>query len=131
MNALRTKESFAFLIDMNKLFETFVREYLRQKLDQLRLKVNKGHEYLCYDDEIEIEPDIDITKSDKTVLIIDTKYKTLEDEEKVTRGDISQILSYCLAYNIKSGLLLYPKFRDRIDHSGKIPKIIFKLELKR
>ena len=79
--------------------------------------MNKGHEYLCYDDEIELEPDIVITKNDKTVLIIDTKYKILDDDNKVARQDISQILAYCHAYNIKIGLLLYPKFGDRIDHS--------------
>ena len=117
LNALRTKESFAFLIDMNKLFETFVREYLRQNLEQLGLEVNKGHEYLCYDNEIELEPDIVITKNGKTVLIIDTKYKILDDENKISREDISQMLAYCHAYNIKTGLLLYPKFRDGIDHS--------------
>jgi hypothetical protein len=32
----------------------------------------------------------------------------------------SQVLDYCLAYNIRIGLLLYPKLRDEINHSYRV-----------
>ncbi len=121
LDALRTKESFAFLIDMDKLFEVFVREYLRRNLNPICLKVNKGYNRLCYDDEIELKPDIDIKKGNNTVLIIDTKYKILHDKE-ATRSDVSQVLDYCLAYNIKKLLLEdYDNWADEfIDYSNAV-----------
>jgi 5-methylcytosine-specific restriction enzyme subunit McrC len=106
-------ESFAFLLDMNKLFEGFIREYLRQNLEPTGLTVVKGHHYLDEDNVIELDPDIEIKKNDSTLLIIDTKYKILDDKE-ATRSDVSQVLDYCLVYKIKTGILLYPKLKDEI-----------------
>ena len=88
---------------------------LRQNLDH-RIRVAKGYDYLDENDEIELKPDIDIKKNGQTILIIDTKYKILDDTE-ATRSDVSQVLDYCLVYKIKLGLLLYPKLKQQINHS--------------
>jgi 5-methylcytosine-specific restriction enzyme subunit McrC len=118
VDSLGNYESFAFLIDMNKLFEQFIREYLIRNLSR-EFTISKGHQYLDHNNTIELEPDIDIKKNGHTVLIIDTKYKIIDDKES-TRSDVSQVLDYCLIYKIQLGILLYPKFKDEISRSYRI-----------
>jgi 5-methylcytosine-specific restriction enzyme subunit McrC len=104
---------------MNRLFEQFIREYLKRNLNPKGFKVSKGHEYLDKENLIELEPDVDIQRNDRTVLIIDAKYKILDDKDS-TRSDVSQVLDYCLIYKIKTGILLYPKLKDEISKSYSI-----------
>lgn len=111
INNLGEYESFAFLIDMNRLFEQFIRQYL--KLNLTGYSVAAGSQYLDERKEIHLIPDIVISKYGSAVFIIDTKYKTLSDENAI-RSDISQVLDYCLVYEIKNALLLYPKFEEEI-----------------
>jgi len=110
-------ESFAFLLDMNRVFEEFFREYLKKNLG---LSVAKEYDrHLDEGDRINLEPDIVIRKDRHPVLIIDTKYKIIDDNE-IIRTDISQVLDYCLAYGIRNGLLLYPKLGREIHDDHKI-----------
>lgn len=101
-------KSFSYLINMEKLFEDFVREYLRQHL--VEYNVEAGHNYLDTDNKaIELYPDVVISKGRQTLLILDAKYKSLNDR-RIIRSDVSQILDYCLAYKIRRGILLYPQY---------------------
>jgi 5-methylcytosine-specific restriction endonuclease McrBC regulatory subunit McrC len=59
-------------------------------------------------------PDIVISKQGSTLFIIDTKYKTIANEDDAMRSDISQVLDYCLVFKIKNALLLYPKIEKQI-----------------
>jgi 5-methylcytosine-specific restriction enzyme subunit McrC len=107
-------ESFAFLIDMNRLFEEFIREYLKQSLKCHGYTVEPGSIYLDEKEKIHLIPDIVISKNGSPIFIVDTKYKTLDDKNDAVLPDISQVLDCCLAYKIKSAVLLYPMFKEEI-----------------
>ena len=106
INDMGEYQSFSFLIDMNRLFEDFVRDYLKHEL--AGYEVEKGHKYLDENKRIELKPDIVIRRGNSIVLIVDTKYKIL-DEREPDADDIRQVLSDCIRYRIRNGLLLYPK----------------------
>jgi 5-methylcytosine-specific restriction enzyme subunit McrC len=127
VDKLGNYESFAFLLDMNILFEDFVREYLKAEL--IEYNVQKEYDHLDIDHNIEIEPDIVIRKKGKAVLIIDTKYKILDSRE-IIKSDVSQILDYCLVYNIRNGILLYPKMEMEFYNEYSIKNIDIKIKVK-
>jgi 5-methylcytosine-specific restriction enzyme subunit McrC len=81
-------ESFAFLIDMNRLFEEFIREYLKQSLKCHGYTVEPGSIYLDEKEKIHLIPDIVISKNGSPIFIVDTKYKTLDDKNDAVLPDI-------------------------------------------
>ena len=63
INNVGKYESFAFLIDMNRLFEEFIREYLKQSLKCHGYTVEPGSIYLDEKEKIHLIPDIVISKN--------------------------------------------------------------------
>jgi 5-methylcytosine-specific restriction enzyme subunit McrC len=106
---------------MNNLFEDFVREYLKESLTGYN--VTKHHTHLDKNKELELKPDIVISKRRSNIMIIDTKYKILD--ERRPQEDVSQILSYCLAEKAPIGLLIYPKFEEEIEKEYEIKNTEF------
>jgi len=102
----RDKKSFAFLFDMNELFEKFIGKMIKESYDDVEIpKENKkfGKLYL--------RPDI-ILNSKK--LIIDCKYKIKDDDKIASREDRYQMYVYANNYdNIDKTMLLYPKRFDQ------------------
>lgn len=94
----KDKKSFAFLFDMNMLFERFVGKMI-QKLEPATLLQSCD----TYGDLI-LKPDI-IVKD----LIIDTKYKKLGAKNDIKRDDKFQMFVYGKNYHITNTMLLYPK----------------------
>lgn len=108
----------SFLIDMNRLFESFLLGYLSKKLKGFSVRgEGRGmHEYsLDLSGEMTQKPDIIIRKDDLDLLVIDAKYKQLQTNENkqidIIKSDARQIWSYCLVPKTKMplGILVYPK----------------------
>jgi 5-methylcytosine-specific restriction enzyme subunit McrC len=111
--------SFAFLLDMNHLFENFIFRYLEWIFAGTGNKVhyqrrNRSILWNVTDNSSygNIIPDIVIENSGKQRMVIDAKYK-LYDERKVNPADIYQSFLYAYAYGSEEGtkpgaLLLYP-----------------------
>jgi 5-methylcytosine-specific restriction enzyme subunit McrC len=113
--------SFAFMFDMNLLFESFVYEYLRRLLGSEWTHV----EYQRRDSSIvwhetrnrsyaSVIPDVLISRGsgpDLSWLPVDAKYKRYTDR-KASPGDVYQVFMYSYAYGgareDRCGLLLYP-----------------------
>lgn len=91
------KKSFAFLFDMNKLFEDFIGKLYNQ-IDTTT-QTQKEFEF----GNLTLKPDI-LTKN----LIIDTKYKIVEPESDISTQDKYQMYVYGRNFN-KDAMLLYPK----------------------
>ena len=97
----------AFFVDMNKVFEQFLYVALREALGLpesqwkhgARLTLDKG----C---RISIEPDLSWWNGRRCVFVGDAKYKKLETEG-FKHADIYQMLAYCTATGLPSGLLIY------------------------
>jgi 5-methylcytosine-specific restriction enzyme subunit McrC len=102
------KKSFAFLFDMNALFERFIARIVKEKYDD----VDVPKTYISFGG-LNLKPDI-IVKSKN--IIIDCKYKILDENSISSRDDRYQMYVYANNFeNIETTMLLYPKHLDVID----------------
>ena len=93
----KDKKSFAFLFDMNKLFENFIGK-IYEDIDnstQMQTKKNFGN--------LQLKPDI-ITLD----MIIDTKYKIVKDDDSSIAADKYQMFVYGTNFDKRNTMLLYP-----------------------
>lgn len=109
-----TFKNVAILFDMNKLFEEFIFEKLREELGNSvssqngqRIITGFSPEEKGIDVHKYIRTDILIDTGDKeSKIIIDTKYK---NANKIASSDIYQMLAYGKIHNTKNLCLIYPK----------------------
>ena len=114
----------AFLIDMNKVFEQFLYVALREALG-LSERQWKGQARLTLDEDgrVQMKPDLSCWVESRPVFVGDAKYKKLEPQG-FRHADIYQMLAYCTAAGLPSGLLVYAAGEDeprsyKIKHAGK------------
>ncbi|MFY9226787.1 MAG: hypothetical protein WAQ98_29195 [Blastocatellia bacterium] len=100
-----SKQFPAFLIDMNKLFERYIAEELKDLCqNDLQLDYQTSN-YLDINQQLKIIPDLVLRRADQVLAILDTKYQLQE-----TTNSYYQILAYCLAYQSCKGILIYPNW---------------------
>ena len=119
----------AFMIDMNAVFERFLRAALRDELGLPQRQWPEGERErgLTLDEAetISLVPDL-MWRSGRTgapVFVGDAKYKRIVSA-RWPNADIYQMLAYCTASDLPSGLLVYAageeaEARHRIKHAGK------------
>ena len=120
----------ALLVDMNKVFERFLYVALREALG-LPERLWRHEEVLTLDEgcRISMKPDLSWwppgpTKNVARPLFVgDAKYKKLKPQG-FEHADIYQMLAYCTAADLPSGLLVYAAGEDKpgaykIKHAGK------------
>ena len=120
----------AFFIDMNKVFERFLYVALREALDLPERQWR--HEAPLILDEgrrISMKPDLSwwspgpARNGTRPLFVGDAKYKKLETQG-FQHADIYQMLAYCTAVDLPSGLLVYAAGEGergayKIKHAGK------------
>ena len=117
-------EGAAFLIDMNTVFEQFLYVALREALDLPTTQWKQGARlYLDEGELIKMQPDLSWWVRARPAFVGDAKYKKLESEA-FKHADIYQMLAYCTAADLPSGLLVYAAGEDEprsyeIKHAGK------------
>jgi len=112
----KDKKSFAFLFDMNELFEKFIGRIYKEIEPTTKLQ-KKG----IYGSLI-LKPDIYTND-----FIIDTKYKIVKNKENLSTADKYQMFVYGTNFGIKNTMLLYPKHIEEIEENlelGKDDKMI-------
>ena len=121
------RQSMAFVLDMNRLFEKFVEGFIQRHKraifgvsgDGVILKSqSRGLNIYLLKREpdqknlIRLRPDLLVMdERGRTVLVLDTKYKRLVGEDHlihISEGDLYQMLAYLTRFNCKRALLLYP-----------------------
>ena len=119
----------SFLIDMNRVFEQFLHVALGESLGMGGNLWKRGESLkLDEDGRIDVEPDLSWWATGSAVgaafprFVGDAKYKKL-DTPGFRHADIYQMLAYCTAANLPSGLLIYAAGEDasgeyRINHAG-------------
>lgn len=111
-----TANASAFLIDMNKVFETFIEVRLRQYLSGI-LNVH-GQRTLTLDvgGSVAIRPDLVFSRPTdaRDTYVADTKYK-LTANGYGREADYYQLLAYSTALGLDEGLLIY------CQHDGETP----------
>ncbi len=97
-----------FLVDMARLFELFVAEWLSTH-PPVGLKLEK-QKRVNIDEAGKLYFEIDLVLSDRTTgttrYVLDTKYKI---PAKPATDDISQVVSYAVAKRCQDAILIYPK----------------------
>lgn len=127
----------SFIINLDTVFESYIRNCLRNDLQTLHpgSQVNDGNEagysksLLNDNQKFTIKPDLIFRRStdEPPFLIGDLKYKT-----KPTEDDRYQILTHTLSYQCKKAILIYPKRSGRaggLIRIGQIGPTEFPIEL--
>ncbi len=122
----------SFLMDMNRVFEMFLRSALREALRLFESEwpaAPSGGRAMSLDEarQIRLYPGLTWWRGGRCVFVGDAKYKRLEHGFSYQGGhhaDIYQMLAYCIAANLPSGLLVYAAGEaepaiHRIPHAGK------------
>ena len=116
----------SFMLDMNRVFEQFLVVALREELRLSEREWGRGRLTLDEGDNIRLEPDLSWRSGGGYRFLGDAKYKRIKSESS-PNADIYQMLAYCVAADLPSGLLIYaageleptePR-RYRIRHADK------------
>jgi 5-methylcytosine-specific restriction enzyme subunit McrC len=102
------RQMIPFLVNMPRLYELFVAEWLRAHLPAAYIV--KSQVRFNLEETQTLYFDIDLVVYDATdgraILVLDTKYKTAE---KPTTEEITQILAYAHVKRCREGVLVYPE----------------------
>lgn len=115
--------TFTFMFDMNVLFEQFIAGFIRKEYlipCGLEMRTQARSRALLRNDKgdkcFALKPDIlfkDKSNTDINKLIVDTKYKLLDDKDEkkygVAQSDAYQMYAYAMKYDCKRIILLYPQ----------------------
>lgn len=112
-------QSRALLFPMERVYESYVAQQIRKALVPTGWQVStqdRGH-YLFAEpqNKFALRPDIVLTRGNR-IIIMDTKWKSLINNESVTYGisqqDMYQMYAYSKKYNTPEIWLLYPANND-------------------
>lgn len=131
MLATGATQSFAFVFDMNRLFEAFIASLIKRHHDQLlpptlqtstvHLQASNHTLYLARKESdqpvFKLRPDLVFAEGDRFPLLLDTKYKRLKSADPrsgISEGDFYQMFAYVHRYRSPYALLLYPQVDDMV-----------------
>lgn len=147
--------SFAFMFDMNALFEALAVNLIRRHRDRILppalaacdlLPQSVGHAcYLAHDahgNHFHLKPDLAFRVGTDFPLLLDTKYKTLDPADRrpgVSQADLYQMFAYARIYKCPRIVLLYPQTADMPDalrhgftfHGGRDTVTVASLDIRR
>lgn len=117
------QNAVALLFPMEKVFESYVTQQLKKTLLDLNWNVSyqdKGYYLFDSPQQFALRPDIVITRNDGPKIILDTKWKSLVDDQRVNYGilqsDMYQMYAYSKKYEAPEVWLLYPLNEEMRDH---------------
>lgn len=105
-----------FLLDMNRLFESYVEHAVRNALEGRCDVVGQDGQHLDVDRRVRMKPDLLLrdSRSRGPLHVADMKYK-ISGDERGRNADYYQMLAYTTAYGLDSGTLLYAQLGDGVD----------------
>lgn len=112
---------WAFMFDMNRLFETFIAKLLKETLHDYDVSEQEKSRF----GEKNTKPDIVIRRHNKVEWIVDTKYKRINKNSDISPCDTYQVFAYAniadFEDNPKRVMLLYPKHLEVLDKIVHLP----------
>jgi len=118
----------SFVLNIDKLFESFVARWLQARLRREGLGVELQYGFNLQ--HLEFKVDILIKDGDgKAIAVLDTKYK---DADKPRQDDVSQVVTYALANNCSDAILVYPSPvtmpLDSVMRDIRVRSLVFNLD---
>ncbi|MGY1637889.1 McrC family protein [Geodermatophilus sp. SYSU D00742] len=108
------QDASAFVVDMNAVFENFVRAALREQLgvdSRAFPAAGRGHRvHLDVEHLVTLEPDLSWWAGDRCLFVGDCKYKRTIGT--VPNADVYQMLAYMTALQLAEGMLVYAAGED-------------------
>lgn len=115
------KNEWAFMFDMNLLFEKFIAKILAEALPEYEVSEQEKSRF----GEKNSKPDIVVRKDGKVFWIIDTKYKKVDANRDISPCDTYQVFAYAniadFGDNTKQVMLLYPQHLEELGRSVELP----------
>jgi len=124
---------------MEKLFESFIAEFIRRHRVELGLAEHRLHiqsagkrkwllESSPRKGKFRLKPDIVLGGVNENHLIVDTKWKHLKSDREdtkngVSQADLYQLFAYAHRYECPDSVLLYPKVQGVTAKSYRIPDV--------
>lgn len=122
-------DTFAFVFDMNQLFESFIINFIRRHRAEvlpptlaacdLLAQTRGATRYLARDahghEVFQLKPDLALHRADTFPLLLDTKYKRLNPADRnlgISSDDFYQMHAYARRYDCPRIVLLYPQTAD-------------------
>lgn len=99
----------SFLVDMNQLYEGFIEEGLRRRLqaaDSTIRVIGQEQRHLDVENRLMIRPDIVVRRGQATAFVLDSKY-ILAGDGTTHVDHHAQLLSYAIRHDIKDVALVY------------------------
>jgi 5-methylcytosine-specific restriction enzyme subunit McrC len=99
----------SFLMDMNQLYERFIEEGLRRRLqaaDRTIRVIGQEQRHLDVENRLMIKPDIVVRRGASAVFVLDSKY-ILAGDGSMHVDHHAQLLSYAIRHDIKDAALVY------------------------
>jgi 5-methylcytosine-specific restriction enzyme subunit McrC len=103
----------SFLVNMPRLFESFLTARLRALLPQHGLRgIAQRHDYLDEERTVGIRPDLLVMphRGKEPLVVVDFKYRDLDEPGTTANTDLYQLSAYMDRYNLRAGMLVYPRF---------------------
>ncbi len=116
-----SEKMLALLFNMNSLWEEYVLVKLKQAAQGTGIEVY-GQDSKAFWNGITIRPDVVLKKNDEVVLIIDTKWKNIDQSQPSTH-DLRQMYVYNEYWTSKKALLLYPSNNNELNQFSRFEKI--------
>jgi 5-methylcytosine-specific restriction enzyme subunit McrC len=101
--------AYSFLVDMNQLYERFIEEGLRRRLqaaDRTIRVIGQEQRHLDVENRLMIRPDIVVRRGSSTAFVLDAKY-ILAGDGTTHVDHHAQLLAYAIRHDIKDVALVY------------------------
>jgi 5-methylcytosine-specific restriction enzyme subunit McrC len=112
---------WAFMFDMNVLFEKFIAKLIKETL----VDCDVGEQERSRFGEKNTKPDIVIRRNGDVQWVVDTKYKRIAQNSDISPCDTYQVFAYAniadFGDNLKRVMLLYPKHLEMLDKIVPLP----------
>jgi 5-methylcytosine-specific restriction enzyme subunit McrC len=118
VDRLGRRIGIAFRVDMNKVFEAYLEQVLREEARRAGWEL-AAQASRTLSSGIAMEPDLVLRRDGRDFGVADAKYKRLTDA-RWPNADLYQLLAYCVGLDLPEGTLVYAELdseRDeQVDH---------------
>jgi 5-methylcytosine-specific restriction enzyme subunit McrC len=101
-------QGITFAVDLNVLFEAFIRNVVGRIARVSGFELAPANSKPRFSDRARMKPDLIIRRQGRVLAVADAKYKKIVPSgEKWSHANLYQLLAYCVALELETGMLIY------------------------